>query len=174
VRKDLRSCRLDVRAGTLSSNGGCVRGAPVAADGRACSLSTTKRSWAMHPSAACNCSHSQTEPGNQGIMRAPISLFPNVATSQLAMSAACLASAKSPLCVPTSVAFWSVSRQSARDWPQHQGVDCLARAAERQRIQFDPRRQTFHLETWGSTKLVEFCPPSSSSSNLSRLTPCIP
>lgn len=97
--KDLRSCRFVVRAGTLSQNGGCVRGDSVAADGRACSLSTTKRSWMLLQSAAYNCSHTKTEPENQGIIY-PNLLRPKCRKSQLAMSAAWLASVESTLSRP--------------------------------------------------------------------------
>lgn len=106
----------------------------------------------MHQPAACNCSHSQTEPENQGIMPTPISQVPNVASSQLAMSAACLASVGvHSLSRPACGFLVRLSLIRSR-LPSTSGVDCLARAAERQRIQFDPRRQTFHLETWRSTR----------------------
>lgn len=78
-------------------------------------------------------------------------MVPNVASSQLAMSAACLASVGvHSLSRPTCGFLVRLAPIRSR-LHSTSGANCLARAAERQRIQFDPRRQTFHHETWRST-----------------------
>lgn len=152
LRKDLRSCRLDVRAGTLSPKGGCVRGGPAAADGRACLLcqgqSGHERCTNLQP-ATVRTVRLSPKIRESCLPQSP--MVPNVASSQLAMPAACLAAVGvHSLSRPTCGFLVRLSLIRSR-LHSTSGVNCLARAAERQRIQFDPRRQTFHLETWRST-----------------------
>lgn len=95
----------------------------------------------MHQPAACNCSHSQTEPEKQGIISTPISFVPDVATRHVGS----LVSFRRIHFVPTFLwLFLSLSRQTARDWTQPQGPECLARAAEHQSIS----STNLPLETW--------------------------